>query len=109
MGDGDQIPPVKSYPPPSPMIYVPPPPPKVLSLVTAGAAATAGFLGWCEIAGVLALLSLVFGLWDLFQTRYLTTPPPDKGGYPGLTDQTPAPRPPEPKPQDREEPPPSYR
>ncbi len=108
-GDGTTSPPVKSYPPPSPIVYVPPPPPKVLSLVTAAAAATAGFLGCCEIAGILALLSLVFGFWDLFQTRYMTTPPPDKSRYPGLSDQPPAPLPPEPKPQDRGDTPPSYR
>jgi hypothetical protein len=110
-GDGTTSPPVKSYPPPSP-IFAPPPPPKVLNLVTAAAAATAGFLGYCEVAGILALLSLVFGFWDLFQTRYMITPPPEKTGDPRPSDQTPPtrdPRNPEPRMQDREERPPSYR
>jgi hypothetical protein len=118
MGDstGTTSPPVKSYPPPQP-IFVPPPPPKVLGLVTAAGAATAGFLGYSEVAGVLALLSLVFGFWDLFLTRAVT--PPDKTGDPGLSDQTlPVdprdpktrdPRGPEPRTPDHEERPPSYR
>ena len=49
---------------------------RTLSFVTAGGAATAGFLGCCVgcpgaclAAGILALLSLVFNLWDLFQDR----------------------------------------
>jgi hypothetical protein len=47
---------------------------RTLSFVTAGGAATAGFLGCCLnlpgaclTAGILALLSLVFNLWDFFQ------------------------------------------
>ncbi len=75
MGDGDgNTPPqpVKSYPPPRPMMLFPPPsPPQILNLVMAGAAATAGFLGYCEVAGILALLSLVFGFWGVFQDRDL--------------------------------------
>lgn len=66
-GDGNTAPPVKSYPPPRPMML--PSPPKLLALVASGAAATAGFLGYSEVAGVLALLSLIFGFWDFFQTR----------------------------------------
>jgi hypothetical protein len=47
---------------------------RTLSFITAGGAATAGFLGCCLnlpgaclTAGILALLSLVFNLWDFFQ------------------------------------------
>jgi len=52
---------------------------RMMSFVTAGGAATAGFLGCCPglqnpcgaslAAGVLALLSLVFNLWDFSQHR----------------------------------------
>ncbi len=52
---------------------------RILGFVAAGGAATAGFLGCCPglsnpcsaslVAGVLALFSLVFNLWDLFQHR----------------------------------------
>ena len=108
MGDGDQIPPVKSYPPPVVAVLPPPRPPKVLSLVTAGAAATAGFLGYCEAAGILALLSLVFGLWDFFQTRDIIKLPLDKiedlGGSEQISTQTSA----GPKTRDRGDTPPSY-
>jgi hypothetical protein len=55
---------VGSYPPPSPISG-----PRALSLVFAAAAAIAAFLGYCTAAGVLALLSLAFNVWDLFQTR----------------------------------------
>jgi len=51
-----------SYPPPSPIIS----PPRALSLVFAAGAAIAGFLGFCLWAAILALLSLIFNLWDLF-------------------------------------------
>ncbi len=69
-GDGNTAPqPVKSYPPPLLRIPPPPSPPRILNFVTAGAAATAGFLGFSEVAGVLALLSLIFGFWDFFQNR----------------------------------------
>lgn len=64
---------VGSYPPPAPIS-----PPRALSLAFAAGAAIAGFLGYCTIAGVLALLSLVFNLWDLFRgprrTVAATTP-----------------------------------
>ncbi|HSS75912.1 MAG TPA: hypothetical protein VLV54_04125 [Thermoanaerobaculia bacterium] len=83
-GDGNTAPPVKSFPPPIAMKAPPrPSPPQILSLVTAGAAATAGFLGCCEVAGVLALLSLIFGFWDFFQYRDLHRHRPhryDSGG-----------------------------
>src|ERR1700694_4531580 len=72
MGDGTDPPqPVKSYPPPGMMMIAPPPPspPRLLDLITAAADATAGFLGCCEVAGILALLSLIFGFWDFFQNR----------------------------------------
>ncbi|MEA2603574.1 MAG: hypothetical protein QOF89_4566 [Acidobacteriota bacterium] len=115
-GTGTTSPPVKSYPPPSPIVA--PPPPKVLGLVTAAAAATAGFLGYSEVAGILALLSLVFGFWDLFQTRYVAAPPPDKAGDPGVLEpaspvdplgpKTHDPRTPDPR-TPRQESPPSYR
>lgn len=64
--------PVEPYPPPKAMA-------RILGFVTAGAAAAVGLLGCCLgpqnacsaslAAGVLALLSLVFNLWDFFQNR----------------------------------------
>jgi hypothetical protein len=68
-GNGNTVPPVTSYPPPKPMMAPLPSPPRLLNLVTAAAAATAGFLGFSEVAGILALLSLIFGFWDAFQNR----------------------------------------
>jgi hypothetical protein len=42
---------------------------RTLSFVFGGGAAVAGCLGYCKTAGGLALLSLVFNLWDYFQER----------------------------------------
>lgn len=73
MSNGTRVPEVPTWPPPRAMA-------RMLSFITAGGAATAGFLGCCPalpnacssaalVAGVLALLSLVFNLWDFFQNR----------------------------------------
>ncbi|HKI06477.1 MAG TPA: hypothetical protein VKK31_31150 [Thermoanaerobaculia bacterium] len=52
---------VKPYPRPSP--------PRALSFAFGALAAVAGFLGYCEVSGGLALLSLAFNLWDFYQYR----------------------------------------
>jgi hypothetical protein len=65
MGDNTSNPPpgVTGWPPPGvPLI-------RTLSFAFGGAAAVAGCLGYCKTAGGLALLSLVFNLWDYFQGR----------------------------------------
>lgn len=81
-GDGDDNTGVGvgSYPHP-----IRPSAPRALSLFFAAGAAGAGFLGYCKIAGILALLSLVFNLWDLFQPpgRSVSTSYPSGGGRPG--------------------------
>lgn len=74
-GTGSRDPEFPSWPPPRAMA-------RMLSFVTAGGAATAGFLCCCLgiqniqhacstslVAGVLALLSLVLNLWDFSQHR----------------------------------------
>ena len=72
---GETGPTVPAWPPPQAQMA------RTLSFVTAGGAATAGFLGCCLnlpgaclTAGILALLSLVFNLWDFFQR-------PGRGAY----------------------------
>jgi hypothetical protein len=93
MGDGDGTG-ITVDPYPHPMS-----PPRALSLAFAAGAAIAGFLGFCLWAAILATLSLVFNLWDLFQgpkrtvaTTTATTPtpggpvttrPPEDRGGPG--------------------------
>jgi hypothetical protein len=42
--------------------------------------AIAGFLGFCTLAGILALVSLLFNLWDFFQGRGSGTPKPQSSG-----------------------------
>jgi hypothetical protein len=54
---------VGPYPPPRPS------PPRAFSFAFAAAAAIAGFLGYCEVSGGLALLSLATNLWDFYQYR----------------------------------------
>jgi hypothetical protein len=60
---------VGPYPPPKPS------PPRALSFVFAAGAAVAAFLGYCDAAGGLALLSLATNLWDFYQSRG-----PSRGG-----------------------------
>lgn len=74
MGNGSGATEVPTWPPP------PSPAPRMASFFFAGAAAVAGFLGYCTIAGVLALLSLIFNLWDYFQRRGPRGTPPGTGG-----------------------------
>ena len=85
------------------------PPPKIsvvraLSYATGGAAATAGFLGCCQAAGILALISLGLNLWDFFQnqSRGENPPRPNSERRPGDTDPNrttpPAPSPSTPSP-----------
>jgi hypothetical protein len=47
----------------------PPPGIRALSLAFGAGSVLAGFLGYCIPAAILALLSLIFNLWDLFQGR----------------------------------------
>jgi len=69
---------------------------RTLSFVTAGGAATAGFLGCCMnlpgaclTAGILALFSLVFNLWDFSQHRiYTMSVAAGEKSKPGASDQT---------------------
>jgi hypothetical protein len=63
MGDNtSSIPPgVTGWPPPKPTAM------RTLSFAFGGAAAIAGCLGYCLPAAILALLSLIFNLWDFFQ------------------------------------------
>jgi hypothetical protein len=49
-------------------------------MVFAAGAVVAGFLGYCVAAAILALLSLIFNLWDFFQRRGAGRP---KGGATG--------------------------
>lgn len=63
MANGNTASEVPSWPPPRATTML------MLSFATAGAAAIAGFLGFCLWAGILALLSLIFNLWDFFQGR----------------------------------------
>lgn len=60
---GERVPELPSWPPPRMSAM------RVLSLVTAGGAAAAGFLDFCLWAAILALLSLLFNLWDFFTFR----------------------------------------
>jgi hypothetical protein len=53
---------------------------RLLSFAFGAGAAIAGFLGFCTLAGILALLSLLFNLWDFFQDRGSGTPGPRSGG-----------------------------
>lgn len=53
-------------------VQTPPPPPmamRIISFAAAFAAAVAGFAGYCELAGGLALASGVFNLLDYFTKR----------------------------------------
>jgi hypothetical protein len=68
------------------------PPPRIpvmrmMSFALGGAAVIAGFLGYCKLAAILALLSLVFNLWDFFQGsgsgRPNTRTPADTAGASG--------------------------
>jgi hypothetical protein len=59
---------VPTWPPPRPLPAFPPPP-RALSMLFAAASAVAGFLGYCNAAGGLAVLSLAFNLWDYYGTR----------------------------------------
>ena len=63
---GERVPELPSWPPPRAM--------RMLSFATAGGAAIAGFLGFCLWAAILALLSLIFNLWDFFMTRKKSRP-----------------------------------
>ncbi len=58
----DRIPEIPSWPPPRRAM-------RILSFVTAGGAAVAGFLGFCLWAAILALLSLLFNLLDFFAQK----------------------------------------
>ena len=60
---GERVPEIPSWPPPRASAMM------VLSLVTAGGAAIAGFLGYCLWAAILALLSLLFNLGDFFSRK----------------------------------------
>lgn len=56
----------------------PPPPPtgaRALSFALVAGAAIAGFAGFCKLAGILALLGLIFGLVDFFQNRRIIRVP----------------------------------
>ena len=68
---GDRVPEVPSWPPPRASAM------RLFSFVTAGAAAAAGFLGYCWWAGILALLSLLFNLWDFFTQKKKRPKSPD--------------------------------
>jgi hypothetical protein len=58
---------VPAWPPPPIPLY--PSPPRAASMLFAAAAAVAGFLGYCNAAGGLAVLSLAFNLWDYYGSR----------------------------------------
>ena len=60
---GERVPELPSWPPPRNSAM------RMLSFVTAGGAAVAGFLGFCLWAAILALLSLLFNLWDFFTQK----------------------------------------
>ena len=90
MANGSGATEVPTWPPPRATA------PRILSLAFGVGAAIAGFLGFCLWAAILALLSVIFNLWDLFQgpKRTVTTahhgpnpggpvttyPPGDRGG-----------------------------
>ena len=60
---GERVPELPSWPPPRASAML------MLSFLTAGGAAGAGFLGYCLWAAILALLSLIFNLWDFFSRK----------------------------------------
>lgn len=47
----------------------PPPTTRMASFAFGAAAVIAGLLGYCLLAAILALLSLIFNLWDYFGNR----------------------------------------
>lgn len=75
--DGNKGSGVPAWPPPATAM-------RIMSFAFGGGAAIAGFLGYCDLAAILALLSLVFNLWDFFQSRGAGRPKGDAtGGGPG--------------------------
>jgi hypothetical protein len=70
---------IDGWPPPT-AIPILPPPPRAFSMVFAAGAVVAGFLGYCMAAAILALLSLIFNLWDFYQRRGTGRP---RGGATG--------------------------